>query len=126
MKNSADFNAENTDAADPVGSAASKGAGEPGEHGGPRGNGSGVFTGPKLRPLASAARKSGSLSREVAKFFRDAREQLGLSQVEMAQRLGITERALGSTERAQSLPKIETVLRVYDLLDGVEWKSRVG
>ena len=62
--------------------------------------------------------------------LRRCRRKAGLSQQALADRVGMNRLNLGELERAQALPRIDTVLRlaagadvpVRALLEGIEWR----
>lgn len=49
--------------------------------------------------------------------LRQAREQLGLTQGELAKRLGCTKSAIGNYENGVSSPKEEILLKLFDVLE---------
>lgn len=53
-----------------------------------------------------------SIRNEVAKSFRNAREQTGLSQLELAQRTGIPQPTISRIERAATNPTVETLAQL--------------
>ena len=53
---------------------------------------------------------------------RKRREELGISRVELAGRLGISRSAVGNYETGVSAPKEEVLLRLFDALGAVRWR----
>lgn len=55
--------------------------------------------------------------KSMGRAVRDARESLGLTQVEVAEHLGITPQFYGRIERGNAFPGIATLVRMIHVLD---------
>lgn len=51
-----------------------------------------------------------------ASRLRQAREQAGLTQLELAEKLGVTKSAIGNYENGVSSPKWDVLVRIFDVL----------
>jgi transcriptional regulator with XRE-family HTH domain len=54
--------------------------------------------------------------KHLGQIIREAREKAGLSQEELAQRVGLTQGALSFIERGLVEPRLSTLLRLFDAL----------
>jgi transcriptional regulator with XRE-family HTH domain len=54
--------------------------------------------------------------KRLGKIIREAREKAGLSQEELARRVGLTQGALSFIERGVVEPRLSTLLRLFDAL----------
>jgi putative transcriptional regulator len=54
--------------------------------------------------------------------IREARERAGLSQVELAERLGVTRKTIWNLETGRTLPNLATVFMLAAVL-GVAWSA---
>jgi transcriptional regulator with XRE-family HTH domain len=54
--------------------------------------------------------------KHLGQIIREAREKAGLSQEELAQRVGLTQGALSFIERGLVEPRLSTLLQLFDAL----------
>jgi transcriptional regulator with XRE-family HTH domain len=54
--------------------------------------------------------------KRLGQIIREAREKAGLSQEELARRVGLTQGALSFIERGVVEPRLSTLLRLFDAL----------
>lgn len=134
MSNGAVFNqsSKSKEAVEPPGPTASALSGERPALGGPRGSvATGCVMGSNLRPPAKAKRSNLSKLREIAGLFLSVREELGLTQEQMAEAVRCeTVRCDAKTwarwERAEHEPGATAYLRVIALRDAHRAKRRTG
>ena len=59
-------------------------------------------------------------AKEIGIGIKNARLTVGITQAELARRLGVTPQAISQYERGEKKPKIETIKKIADAL-GVSW-----
>ena len=59
-------------------------------------------------------------AKEIGIGIKNARLAVGITQAELARRLGVTPQAISQYERGEKKPKIETIKKIADAL-GVSW-----
>ncbi|WP_413252040.1 helix-turn-helix transcriptional regulator [Thermus sp.] len=53
----------------------------------------------------------------IGRFIREARRQKGLSQAELAKRIGLTQSGISMIERGLIVPRLPTLLRIFRELE---------
>ena len=77
------------------------------------------------RAMAQSGRPASKPRSEIGERIAQARIKLGLSQRELAEKLGITQQSVTALERRDSIPRSDTLLKLCDAL-GVTANDLLG